>query len=79
VSGDADFQIEGEDAPVYVGPETAILGGPAAHRKFVAGPEGVKVLALGGVPGGSTNHRPTPSWAVRIRSPILVGSSSPMP
>jgi hypothetical protein len=26
--------------------------GPATHRKIHPGPEGVKILALGGIPGG---------------------------
>ena len=51
LSGEADFQIEGEDAPVHAGPETAIRVGAATHRKIVPGPDGVKILALGAIPG----------------------------
>jgi uncharacterized cupin superfamily protein len=52
LSGEADFQIEGLDDPVRVGPEMAIRVGPETHRKIVPGPEGVRILAMGGIPGG---------------------------
>ncbi len=52
LSGEADFEIEGEGERVHVGPETAIRVGPATHRKIHPGPEGVRLLALGGIPGG---------------------------
>lgn len=51
LSGEADFEIEGEPERVHVGPQAAIRVGPATHRKIHPGPEGVKILALGGVPG----------------------------
>jgi len=51
LSGEADFQIEGVDEPVHAGPETAVRVGGATHRKIIPGPEGVKILALGGIPG----------------------------
>jgi mannose-6-phosphate isomerase-like protein (cupin superfamily) len=49
LSGSADFDIEGE--PLHVEPETAVRIGPDTKRKIKAGPQGVKMLALGGVPG----------------------------
>ncbi|MGH2761470.1 MAG: hypothetical protein ACRDL0_14860 [Thermoleophilaceae bacterium] len=51
LSGEADFQIEGESERVHAGPETAVRVGAATHRKIHPGPEGVRILALGGVPG----------------------------
>ncbi|HEY7933866.1 MAG TPA: hypothetical protein VID48_08580 [Solirubrobacteraceae bacterium] len=51
LSGSADFDIEGES--VHVEPDTALRIAPATKRKIKAGPQGVKILALGGVPGGS--------------------------
>jgi len=51
LDGSADFDIEGE--PVHVGPETAVRISPATKRKIKAGPEGVKMLALGAVPGSA--------------------------
>ena len=50
LTGEADFEIEGER--VHVGTETAIRVGATTHRKILPGPEGVKILAIGGVPGG---------------------------
>ena len=49
LDGEADFEIEGERT--HVGPETAVRVGPTTHRKILPGPEGVRILALGGVPG----------------------------
>jgi len=51
LSGEADFELEGER--VHVGPETAIRVGATTHRKIHPGPEGVRILALSGVPGGA--------------------------
>jgi len=50
LEGEADFEIEGER--VHAGPETAIRVGASTHRKILPGPEGVRILAVGGVPGG---------------------------
>jgi mannose-6-phosphate isomerase-like protein (cupin superfamily) len=50
LGGEADFEVEGER--VHVGPDTAIRVGATTHRKILPGPEGVKILAIGGVPGG---------------------------
>jgi hypothetical protein len=36
---------------VPIDPETIVRVGPAARRKILPGPEGMRVLALGGVPG----------------------------
>lgn len=52
LSGDAEFEIEGEDARVKAGPETAVRVGAATHRKIHPGPDGVRILAIGGIPGG---------------------------
>lgn len=50
LSGDADVEIEGER--IHLEPETALRVGATTHRKILPGPEGVRILALGGVPGG---------------------------
>lgn len=51
LSGEADFEIEGER--FHVGPETAVRVGPTTHRRIHPGPEGVRILALAGVPGAA--------------------------
>jgi uncharacterized cupin superfamily protein len=51
LDGEADFQIEGQSELVHAGPETAVRVGPATHRKILPGPDGVRILAIGGVPG----------------------------
>ena len=58
LSGDADFLIEGVDEPVHAGPETAIRVGPATHRKISPGAEGVRILAIGGIPGAAYTPPP---------------------
>jgi mannose-6-phosphate isomerase-like protein (cupin superfamily) len=50
LGGEADFEIEGER--VHVEPETAIRVAATTHRKILPGPEGVRILAIGAVPGG---------------------------
>ena len=52
LSGEADFEIEGERERIHAGPETAVRVGPATHRRIHPGPDGVRILALGGIPGG---------------------------
>jgi mannose-6-phosphate isomerase-like protein (cupin superfamily) len=55
--GSGDFEIEGER--VHVDPECVIRVPAGTKRKLLAGPEGVRVLALGGVPG-KVYERPEP-------------------
>jgi quercetin dioxygenase-like cupin family protein len=50
LDGAAEFEIEGERHAV--GPDTAVRVAPGTRRKVHPGPDGVRVLALGGVPGG---------------------------
>ena len=52
LDGEADFEFEGEPERVHVGPESAVRVGAATHRRIHPGPEGVRILAIGGVPGG---------------------------
>jgi hypothetical protein len=49
LDGSADFDIEGE--PVHVEEETAIRVAATTKRKISVGPEGARILAIGGVPG----------------------------
>jgi quercetin dioxygenase-like cupin family protein len=47
--GDGEIEIEGERHRLE--PETMVRVGPGTKRKLWPGEEGVRVLALGGVPG----------------------------
>jgi mannose-6-phosphate isomerase-like protein (cupin superfamily) len=48
--GSAEIDVEGER--VQLDPETVIRVGPSAKRKITPGDQGVRLLALGGTPGG---------------------------
>jgi len=48
--GSAEFEVDGDR--VTLEPGGMISVAPASKRKLRPGPEGVRVLALGGVPGG---------------------------
>lgn len=47
--GDGAIEVDGER--VALDPDTMIRVGPSATRKIFTGPQGMRVLALGGVPG----------------------------
>ena len=47
--GSADVEVDGDR--VSIDPDTMIRVGPKTKRKIVPGPEGVRLLALGGTPG----------------------------
>ena len=49
--GGGDIEIDGER--VAIDPETIVRVGPEATRKLLPGGEGMRVLALGGVPGAA--------------------------
>jgi quercetin dioxygenase-like cupin family protein len=50
LGGSAEFEIDGERTSV--GPDTAVRVAPATKRRIHPGPDGVRILAVGGVPGG---------------------------
>ncbi len=47
--GSGEIEIDGERHPLDA--DTAVRVGPGATRKLYSGPEGMQVIALGGVPG----------------------------
>jgi mannose-6-phosphate isomerase-like protein (cupin superfamily) len=47
--GEGDIEVDGERLPLD--PDTMVRVGPSARRKFWPGDQGMRVLALGGVPG----------------------------
>lgn len=51
--GSAVVEVEGGE-PVEIAPgETVVRVGPAARRRVVAGPDGVRMLVIGGVPAAA--------------------------
>ncbi len=48
--GSGEMTIEGES--VKLDPDTMVRVGPGTKRKITPGPDGMRLLALGGVPGG---------------------------
>jgi mannose-6-phosphate isomerase-like protein (cupin superfamily) len=49
--GSAEIEIEGER--IALDPETIVRVGPGISRRIISGPQGVRILALGGVPGAA--------------------------
>jgi hypothetical protein len=47
--GSGDLEIDGER--IHIDPDTIVRVGPKARRKLWPGDEGIRVIALGGVPG----------------------------
>jgi mannose-6-phosphate isomerase-like protein (cupin superfamily) len=51
MSGGGEIEVDGER--VAIDPETIVRVGPEATRKLWPGEQGMRVLALGGVPGAA--------------------------
>ncbi len=49
IRGSAEIEIDGQRIPLD--PETIVRVGPGATRRIFPGPQGVRILALGAVPG----------------------------
>jgi mannose-6-phosphate isomerase-like protein (cupin superfamily) len=49
--GSAEIEIDGER--IAMDPDTIVRVGPGVSRRIFSGPEGVRILALGGVPGAA--------------------------
>jgi quercetin dioxygenase-like cupin family protein len=65
--GDARLEVEGGDTTRLVPGETVVRVGPGERRRVVSGPQGTRVLVVGGVPGA-----PYKSWA-----PTELGAPDP--
>jgi mannose-6-phosphate isomerase-like protein (cupin superfamily) len=63
LGGSADFDIEGEQ--VHAEPETAIRVAPETKRQIHPGPDGVRILAIGALPGVATSRPRSPTSAGR--------------
>jgi mannose-6-phosphate isomerase-like protein (cupin superfamily) len=49
--GSAEIEIDGQR--IAMDPETVVRVGPGVSRRIVPGPQGARILALGGVPGAA--------------------------
>jgi mannose-6-phosphate isomerase-like protein (cupin superfamily) len=49
LSGSAEIEIDG--SRIAIDPETLVRVGPGVTRRIFPGPDGVRLLAIGGVPG----------------------------
>jgi len=56
LEGSGEMEVEGERIPFV--PDVPVRVGPAARRKITAGPEGLRMLAMGGTPGQAYEARP---------------------
>jgi mannose-6-phosphate isomerase-like protein (cupin superfamily) len=54
--GSADVEIDGEH--VTLDPDTIVRIGPGAKRKITPGSDGIRMLALGGIPGALYDPHP---------------------
>ncbi len=57
LSGSGSMEIEGER--VEMDPETFIRVAPTTRRKVIAGPDGIRLLVVGGCPGEAYKIVPT--------------------
>jgi mannose-6-phosphate isomerase-like protein (cupin superfamily) len=53
LAGSGAIELDGERVPLE--PDTMVRVGPTVRRRIVAGGDGLRLLALGGVPGESYN------------------------
>jgi mannose-6-phosphate isomerase-like protein (cupin superfamily) len=51
LAGSGEIDVDGER--VAIDPETFVRVGPRARRKILPGPDGLRILAFGGVPGAA--------------------------
>jgi quercetin dioxygenase-like cupin family protein len=51
LTGDARLEVEGGDSTELVPGETVVRVGPGERRRVVSGPQGTRLLVVGGVPG----------------------------
>jgi mannose-6-phosphate isomerase-like protein (cupin superfamily) len=57
IRGSGRMQVEGED--VELSPDVLVRVGPGVKRKITSGPEGLRILAIGGVPGAAYQINPS--------------------
>jgi hypothetical protein len=56
VKGSGEIEVDGER--IAISPEVIVRVGPASRRKLYSGPDGLRVLAMGAVPGKTYTINP---------------------
>jgi mannose-6-phosphate isomerase-like protein (cupin superfamily) len=56
LNGSGDIEVDGER--IAISPEVIVRVGPASRRKLYSGPDGLRVLAMGAVPGKAYTINP---------------------
>ena len=51
IRGSGRMQVEGDE--IDLNPDVMVRVGPGVKRKITSGPEGLRILAIGGVPGAA--------------------------
>ena len=51
IRGSGRMQVEGDE--IELNPDVMVRVGPGVKRKITTGPEGLRILAIGGVPGAA--------------------------
>ena len=69
--GSAEVDVDGERVPIDA--DTMIRVGPTAKRKIYAGPQGVRLLALGGTPGRA--YEPSELGKLGVPDPLAPATS----
>jgi hypothetical protein len=57
MSGSGEIEVDGER--IAISPQVIIRVGPACRRKLYSGPDGLRVLAMGAVPGKAYTINPS--------------------
>ena len=57
IRGWGRMHVEGDD--IELNPDVMVRVGPGVKRKITTGPEGLRILAIGGVPGAAYQINPT--------------------
>jgi mannose-6-phosphate isomerase-like protein (cupin superfamily) len=57
MSGSGEIEVDGER--VAISPDVIVRVGPASRRKLYSGPDGLRVLAMGAVPGKAYTISPS--------------------
>ena len=74
LEGGGEMEVDGERFPMDT--ETFVRVDPAGRRRFRSGPEGARLLAIGGVPGAA--YEPAPNSELGGPENFLPGAETAM-